>query len=117
MLIQENPELGRQLSHKYTAQLEEELALQEKYKRSQDELNDFIFQLDKEEEDMHSTILVLQQQPRETGQQLSQYQKQQSRAPAASTNRTTSSQPVVQAEAPAKDCSPLAKGPSNGSSS
>ena len=67
MLIQENPELGRQLSHKYTAQLEEELALQEKYKRSQDELIDFIIQLDKEK-DMHGTILVLQQQLKETGQ-------------------------------------------------
>ena len=66
---------------------------------------------------MHGTILVFQQQLKETGQWLAQYQQQQSRAPAPSTNRTTSSQPVVQAEAPAKDCSPLAKGPSNGSSS
>ena len=48
---------------------------------------------------------------------MAQYQKRQSRAPAPSTNRTTSSQPVVQAEAPAKDCSRLANGPSNGSSS
>uniref|UniRef100_A0A8C7F404 Pre-mRNA-splicing regulator WTAP n=2 Tax=Oncorhynchus kisutch TaxID=8019 RepID=A0A8C7F404_ONCKI len=74
MLIQENQELGRQISQGRIAQLEAELALQKKYseelKSSQDELNDFIIQLDEEVEGMQSTILVLQQQLRETRQQL-----------------------------------------------
>ncbi|KAJ1058427.1 hypothetical protein K5549_008344 [Capra hircus] len=101
MLIQENQELGRQLSQGRIAQLEAELALQKKYseelKSSQDELNDFIIQLDEEVEGMQSTIL--------------------SQAPGPSTGRTTSSEPVGQAEATGKDCSRLANGPSNGSSS
>ena len=81
------------------------------------ELNDFIIQLDEEVEGMQSTILVLQQQLKETRQQLAQYQQQQSQAPGPSTGRTTSSEPVGQAEATCKDCSHLASGPSNGSSS
>ncbi|XP_004453020.2 pre-mRNA-splicing regulator WTAP-like [Dasypus novemcinctus] len=121
MLTQENQELGRQLSQGRIAQLEAELALQKKYseelKSSQDELNDFIIQLDKEVEGMQSTILVLQQQLKETRQQLVQYQQQQSQSLASSTSRTTSSEPVVQAEATSKDCSRLANGRSNGSSS
>ena len=44
------------------------------------ELNDFIIQLDEEVEGMQSTILVLQQQLKETRQQLAQYQQQQSQA-------------------------------------
>ncbi|KAL0969781.1 hypothetical protein UPYG_G00232200 [Umbra pygmaea] len=76
MLIQENQELGRQISQGRVAQLEAELALQKKYseelKSSQDELNDFIIQLDEEVEGMQSTILVLQQQLRETRLQLTQ---------------------------------------------
>ncbi|KAB0350320.1 hypothetical protein FD754_015177 [Muntiacus muntjak] len=72
MLIQENQELGRQLSQGRIVQLEAD----------QDELNDFIIQLDEEVEGMQSTILVLQQQLKETRQQLAQYQQQQSQAPA-----------------------------------
>lgn len=108
MLIQENQELGRQLSQGRIAQLEAELALQKKYseelKSSQDELNDFIIQLDEEVEGMQSTILVLQQQLKEMRQQLAQYQQQQSQAAGPSTSRTTSSEPVGQAEATGKDC-------------
>ncbi|KAM4625116.1 pre-mRNA-splicing regulator WTAP-like isoform 1-T2 [Polymixia lowei] len=78
MLIQENQELGRQLTQGRIAQLEAELALQKKYsgelKSSQDELNDFIIQLDEEVEGMQSTILVLQQQLKEARQQLTQAQ-------------------------------------------
>nr|7YG4_B Chain B, Pre-mRNA-splicing regulator WTAP [Homo sapiens]7YG4_E Chain E, Pre-mRNA-splicing regulator WTAP [Homo sapiens] len=111
MLIQENQELGRQLSQGRIAQLEAELALQKKYseelKSSQDELNDFIIQLDEEVEGMQSTILVLQQQLKETRQQLAQYQQQQSQASAPSTSRTTASEPVEQSEATSKDCSRL----------
>ncbi|XP_004645501.2 pre-mRNA-splicing regulator WTAP [Octodon degus] len=121
MLIQENQELGRQLSQGRIAQLETELVLQKKYseelKSSQDELNDFIIQLDEEVEGMQSTILVLQQQLKETRQQLAQYQQQQSQASAPSTSRTTSLEPGEQTEITNKDCSRLANGPSNGSSS
>ncbi|MBZ3887439.1 Pre-mRNA-splicing regulator WTAP [Sciurus carolinensis] len=121
MLIQKNQELGRQLSQGHIAQLEAELALQKKYseklKSSQDELNDFIIQLDEEVKGMRSTILVLQQQLKETRQQLTQYQQQQSQTSAPSTSMTTSSEPVEQAEATSKDCSRLANGLSNGSSS
>ncbi|KAF7253526.1 Pre-mRNA-splicing regulator WTAP, partial [Varanus komodoensis] len=121
MLIQENQELGRQLSQGRIAQLEAELALQKKYseelKSSQDELNDFIIQLDEEVEGMQSTILVLQQQLKETRQQLVQYQQQQSQTSAAGTSRTPTSETTDQGEAVSKDCSRLANGPSNGSSS
>nr|XP_033795803.1 pre-mRNA-splicing regulator WTAP isoform X2 [Geotrypetes seraphini] len=121
MLIQENQELGRQLSQGRIAQLEAELALQKKYseelKSSQDELNDFIIQLDEEVEGMQSTILVLQQQLKESRQQLSLSQQQQSQASASGTNRTPVSEPTDQGEALDKDCSRLANGPSNGNSS
>ncbi|XP_068756982.1 pre-mRNA-splicing regulator WTAP-like isoform X1 [Montipora capricornis] len=80
MLIQENQELGRQLSQGRVAQLEAELALQKKYsdelKGSQDELNDFVIQLDEEVEGMQSTILALQQQLKDCKQQLTQSQQQ-----------------------------------------
>ncbi|XP_031559646.1 pre-mRNA-splicing regulator WTAP-like [Actinia tenebrosa] len=76
MLIQENQELGRQLSQGRVAQLEAELALQKKYsdelKSSQDELNGFVIQLDEEVEGMQSTIMTLQQQLKSVKQQLVQ---------------------------------------------
>ncbi|XP_078373832.1 pre-mRNA-splicing regulator WTAP-like isoform X2 [Oculina patagonica] len=79
MLIQENQELGRQLSQGRVAQLEAELALQKKYsdelKGSQDELNDFVIQLDEEVEGMQSTILTLQHQLKDCKQQLTQSQE------------------------------------------
>ncbi|XP_073245313.1 pre-mRNA-splicing regulator WTAP-like [Porites lutea] len=79
MLIQENQELGRQLSQGRVAQLEAELALQKKYsdelKGSQDELNDFVIQLDEEVEGMQSTILTLQHQHKDCKQQLTQSQE------------------------------------------
>ncbi|XP_078617865.1 uncharacterized protein LOC144885695 [Branchiostoma floridae x Branchiostoma japonicum] len=84
MLIQENQELGRQLSQGRIAQLEGELALQKKYseelKSSQDELNDFVIQLDEEVEGMQSTIYVLQQQLKDCRQQLAQAQQELSNA-------------------------------------
>lgn len=71
-LIQENLELGNQLSQGRIAQLEAELALQKKYseelKGSQDEMNEFVIQLDEEVEGMQATICVLQQQLKETKQ-------------------------------------------------
>lgn len=68
-LIQENQELGKQLSQGRIAQLEAELSLQKKYseelKGSQDEMNEFVIQLDEEVEGMQATICALQQQLKE----------------------------------------------------
>lgn len=131
MLIQENQELGRQLSQGRIAQLEAELALQKKYseelKSSQDELNDFIIQLDEEVEGMQSTILVLQQQLKETKQQLSQQPQAPGTSSGAGSSKTVSSPPGT-SEPPAetetassgsstgvKDCGRVFNGPSNGS--
>ncbi|XP_065907899.1 pre-mRNA-splicing regulator WTAP-like [Dysidea avara] len=61
MLLQENQELGKQLSQGKIAQLEAEIALQKKYsqelKTSQDELSEYVFQVDEEAEGLHSSIL------------------------------------------------------------
>uniref|UniRef100_A0A8C4YZE2 Pre-mRNA-splicing regulator WTAP n=2 Tax=Gadus morhua TaxID=8049 RepID=A0A8C4YZE2_GADMO len=130
MLIQENQELGRQLSQGRIAQLEAELALQKKYseelKGSQDELNDFIIQLDEEVEGMQSTILVLQQQLKEARQQLS------AGAPAAaaaapsrlspcashSSAENSGQQPPTPSDSLGKDYGGrVSNGPSNGNSS
>uniref|UniRef100_A0A1A7WXZ6 Pre-mRNA-splicing regulator WTAP n=1 Tax=Iconisemion striatum TaxID=60296 RepID=A0A1A7WXZ6_9TELE len=130
MLIQENQELGRQLSQGRIAQLEAELALQKKYseelKSSQDELNDFIIQLDEEVEGMQSTILVLQQQLKESRQLLSQSQVALAGAGPSRTSPTASSssaeptqpeQTSVPSEPTGKDYGRVSNGPSNGSSS
>jgi len=69
-LIQENQELGKQISQGRVAQLEAEIALQKKLnqevKEAQDELNEFVIQMDEEAEAMQSTIMHLQQQLKET---------------------------------------------------
>lgn len=90
------------------------------------ELNDFIIQLDEEVEGMQSTILVLQQQLRETRQQLSQMNSQgtSSGAGPSRTSPSAASEPSIQSEPVnascsnvAKDCGRVFNGPSNGSSS
>lgn len=124
MLIQENQELGRQLSQGRIAQLEAELALQKKYseelKSSQDELNDFIIQLDEEVEGMQSTILVLQQQLKESRQLLSQTQGSAAgpsrTSPSASKEPATPEQACTPTEPVGKDYR-VSNGPSNGNSS
>ncbi|XP_071955803.1 uncharacterized protein [Antedon mediterranea] len=79
-LFLENQELGKQISSGKTAQLEAELALQKKYseelKTSQDELNEFVIELDEEVEGMQSTICTLQQQLKETTEELNKYKNQ-----------------------------------------
>ncbi|KAJ4929439.1 hypothetical protein JOQ06_005047 [Pogonophryne albipinna] len=131
MLIQENQELGRQMSQGRIAQLEAELALQKKYseelKSSQDELNDFIIQLDEEVEGMQSTILVLQQQLKDSRQQLSQNQGPLDGAGPSRTSPSvscSSAEPSAQPEPPSASSEPAGKdygrvsnGPSNGNSS
>ncbi|XP_033117792.1 pre-mRNA-splicing regulator WTAP-like [Anneissia japonica] len=79
-LLQENQDLGKQISSGKTAQLEAELALQKKYseelKTSQDEMNDFVIELDEEVEGMQSTICTLQQQLKDCKAELAKYKSQ-----------------------------------------
>lgn len=91
------------------------------------ELNDFIIQLDEEVEGMQSTILVLQQQLKDTRQQLSHTQGDLAGAGPSRTLPTDSgssaepSNQPEQANAPSepvgKDYSRVSNGPSNGNSS
>ncbi|XP_022094751.1 uncharacterized protein LOC110981470 [Acanthaster planci] len=98
-LIQENQELGKQVSTGRTAQLEAELALQKKYseelKASQDELNEFVIQLDEEVEGMQSTICALQQQLKEAKEEIAAL-----RAKAKQTEPLTPEQPAPGRETP-----------------
>lgn len=91
------------------------------------ELNDFIIQLDEEVEGMQSTILVLQQQLKESRQLLSQSQGASAGAgpsrtsPAASSSSAEPFALPEQASAPSepisKDYGRVSNGPSNGNSS
>uniref|UniRef100_H2XP93 Pre-mRNA-splicing regulator WTAP n=2 Tax=Ciona intestinalis TaxID=7719 RepID=H2XP93_CIOIN len=76
-LLAENKDLGLQISQGKISQLEAELALQKKYseelKSSQDELNEFVIQLDEEVEGMQGTIKVLQQQLSSAKQDVEKY--------------------------------------------
>ncbi|XP_061668205.1 pre-mRNA-splicing regulator WTAP [Syngnathoides biaculeatus] len=123
MLIQENQELGKQQSQGRIAQLEAELALQKKYseelKSSQDELNDFIIQLDEEVEGMQSTILVLQQQLKDTRQQLTQPPQGVSAGPSRTSPGAEPSEQgaAAAAEPKGKDFGRVSNGPSKAASS
>jgi len=83
MLIQENQELGKQLSQGRIAQLEAELALQKKYsdelKESQDEMNDFVIQLDEEVEGMQATICALQDELKTTKTRCSELEQEKNK--------------------------------------
>lgn len=91
------------------------------------ELNDFIIQLDEEVEGMQSTILALQQQLKESRQQLSQTPGPLAGAGPSRTSptaSTSSAEPATQPEqtsAPSetsgKDYGRVSNGPSNGNSS
>ncbi|KAI6660908.1 Pre-mRNA-splicing regulator WTAP [Oopsacas minuta] len=63
-LITENEELGKQLSEGRVARLEAQLALQKNYtqqlKKSREELNQVVLQLDEELEAFQSTVLALE---------------------------------------------------------
>lgn len=80
LLLQENQELGRQLSQGRIARLEAELALQRKFSEqlssSRDELSGFVLHLEEEVEGMQSTVLSLEQQLKEARQQLAQCRRQ-----------------------------------------
>nr|CAG4645192.1 EOG090X0FYD [Leptodora kindtii] len=80
LLYQENEELGRMISSGRLAKLEGDLALQrsfsEEMKKSQSELDEFLLELDEDVEGMQSTIYYLQQQLRQTREQLAAVQKE-----------------------------------------
>nr|CAG4642867.1 EOG090X0FYD [Evadne anonyx] len=80
LLYQENEELGRMISSGRLAKLEGDLALQrnfsEEMKKSQSELDEFLLELDEDVEGMQSTIYFLQQQLRQTREQLAAVQKE-----------------------------------------
>nr|CAG4638801.1 EOG090X0FYD [Cyclestheria hislopi] len=80
LLYQENEELGRMISSGRLAKLEGDLALQRKFgeemKKSQSELDEFLQELDEDVEGMQSTIYYLQQQLRQTRDQLAAVQKE-----------------------------------------
>eukprot|EP00116_Pleurobrachia_bachei_P007266 sb/3467528/ len=76
MLIDENEELGRQLSQGRVAQLQAELALQksanEEMQKNVEEMTNFVLQLDEEVEGMQATILQLQHQLKNTQEKVKQ---------------------------------------------
>ncbi|KAJ8026921.1 Pre-mRNA-splicing regulator WTAP [Holothuria leucospilota] len=87
-LLQENQDLGKQVSSGKIANLEAELAVQKKYneelKGSQDELYEMVVQLNEEGEGMQSTICALQQQLKEANTRLAKYEAN----PSSLTNST-----------------------------
>lgn len=80
LLYQENEELGKMISSGRMAKLEGDLALQknfsEEMKKSQAELDEFLLELDEDVEGMQSTILFLQQQLRESKEQIARLQSE-----------------------------------------
>ncbi|PVD29073.1 hypothetical protein C0Q70_11670 [Pomacea canaliculata] len=83
MLLQENEELGKMISSGRTAKLESEIALQKtmvaEMKNSQDEMTEFVGELEEDVEGMQSMIYVLQQQLKETKEQLANLEAENAR--------------------------------------
>nr|CAG4642124.1 EOG090X0FYD [Eurycercus lamellatus] len=92
LLYQENEELGRMISSGRLAKLEGDLALQrnfsEEMKKSQSELDEFLLELDEDVEGMQSTIYFLQQQLRQTREQLVAVQKENERGTEPDSNQS-----------------------------
>ncbi|XP_050390706.1 pre-mRNA-splicing regulator WTAP [Patella vulgata] len=78
MLLQENEELGKMIASGKTAKLEGEIALQKtlvtEMKKGQEEMDEFVADLEEDVEGMQSMIYVLQQQLKDTKEQLTQLQ-------------------------------------------
>ncbi|KAL8594160.1 hypothetical protein ACOMHN_018100 [Nucella lapillus] len=83
MLLQENEELGKMISSGRTAKLESEIAVQKtlvtEMKTNQDEMNEFVSELEEDVEGMQSMIYVLQQQLKETKESLAAVEAENSR--------------------------------------
>merc|ERR1711872_105812 len=79
-LYQENEDLGKMISSGRLAKLEGELALQknltEEMKKNQQEMDEFMAELDEDVEGMQSTIYYLQQQLREARETISKLETQ-----------------------------------------
>jgi regulator of replication initiation timing len=110
LLYQENEELGRVVSSGRIAKLESDLALQKSFsdemKKSQAELDEFLFELDEDVEGMQSTIYYLQQQLRDTRDQVQKLQVENEQlktnvvTESAATNPTTTTSAVQDAHDP-----------------
>ncbi|XP_076445389.1 pre-mRNA-splicing regulator WTAP-like [Babylonia areolata] len=91
MLLQENEELGKMISSGRTAKLEAEIAVQKtlvtEMKTNQDEMNEFVSELEEDVEGMQSMIYVLQRQLKETKENLAALE--------AENNRLRTLQPVL----------------------
>lgn len=101
MLLQENEDLGKMISSGRTAKLEAEIALQKtmvtEMKTNQDEMNEFVGELEEDVEGMQSMIYVLQQQLKDTKEQLAASEADNTRLrsllASSSTSAPRSSQP------------------------
>ena len=79
-LLQENEEIGKMISSGRLAKLETELAMQktlcDEMKKNQEEMDDFVQELDEDVEGMQSTIYYLQQQLKEAKETIAAYERQ-----------------------------------------
>lgn len=77
-LLQENEDLGKAISSGRLAKLENELAMQKalcaEMKKNQEEMDDFVQELDTDMEGMQSTIYFLQQQLKEAKDTIANYE-------------------------------------------
>lgn len=93
LLYQENEELGKITSSGRIAKLESDLALQksfsEEVRRSQNELDSFLADLDEDVEGMQSTILFLQQELKKAKDNASLLQKENSTLKGTTTTTAT----------------------------
>ncbi len=83
-LLQENEDIGKMISSGRLAKLEGELAMQkalcDEMKKNQEEMDDFVQELDEDVEGMQSTIFFLQQQLKEAKETISSYQAAEKKA-------------------------------------
>ncbi|XP_076077913.1 pre-mRNA-splicing regulator WTAP-like isoform X1 [Mytilus galloprovincialis] len=83
MLLQENEELGKTINSGRTAKLEGEISLQktmvQEMKKNQEELDEFLGEVEEDVEGMQSMIYVLQQQLKDSKDQITQLQEDNSR--------------------------------------
>ncbi|XP_045195919.2 pre-mRNA-splicing regulator WTAP-like [Mercenaria mercenaria] len=83
MLLQENEELGKTIASGKTAKLEGEIALQKtlvtEMKNNQSELDEFLGDLEEDVEGMQTMIYVLQQQLRESKEQITALEEENAR--------------------------------------
>ncbi|KAK3585516.1 hypothetical protein CHS0354_022925 [Potamilus streckersoni] len=93
MLLQENEEFGKTIASGRIAKLEGEIALQktlvQEMKNNQSELDEFLGDLEEDVEGMQTMIYVLQQQLRETKEQLAKVQAENTQLRASQASLST----------------------------